>query len=534
MESNDSPPSLTAHAVRQQAGLAALLALAQNTTKEDHANLSTRLCGDQLWIADSHCHRSGYIPVPMAPRQVTSGALNEYYKIPWVIHEHRKAPFLILIASITLLAWAIWHVDFVLTHRGYFILMPIWGVAFVLSGLPLFIGWANRPYTVTPRQQQLLNRLHVTVAIPVYNEDPELLDRCIWSLVNSSRPPECVHVVEDGKSGDYSVLREWWKGRHGITIICWERLAVNGGKKRAQARVFATHPETDIFVTVDSDTTLEYRGIEEGLKPLANRNIASVAGIEEIHNKHANWLTRLCASRNTFSQLVTWATQSVFGDVLVNRGTFALYRAPIIREIIPVYINETFFGHPVKLGDDSFLTLLSRAHGRTVQQISAFCLPIYPETLSHHLRQWLRWSRGGSVRNFWRIRYLPILSWGWWWTALAWYYTIASLGVPIFLIATWPRSKRLSEWLALSVIVWAYSTSLHVLRIRREGESRWTRFLTVLAYPAGLIWSAYCLRPVRLYGLLTCFRQGWVTRQAGVEVGIAGSDKSRFTVERVT
>ena len=41
----------------------------------------------------------------------------------------------------------------------------------------------------------------------------------------------------------------------------------------------------------------------------------------------------------------------------------------------------------------------------------------------------------------------------------------------------------------------------------------------MLAYPAGLIWSSYCLRPIRLYGLFTCFKQGWVTRQAGVEIG---------------
>ncbi len=41
-----------------------------------------------------------------------------------------------------------------------------------------------------------------------------------------------------------------------------------------------------------------------------------------------------------------------------------------------------------------------------IQQVSAFCLPMYPENLSHHFRQWLRWARGGSVRNYWRIRYL--------------------------------------------------------------------------------------------------------------------------------
>jgi len=428
-------------------------------------------------------------------------------------------PLLLSVAVAGAGTWAAVHVTWALSHRAYLPLLPIWAAAFTMSSLPLFLGWADRPFRVTARQRRFLGTLHVTVAVPVYNEDPALLDRCIWSLVNSSRPPQCVHVVEDGTSGDYSRLRAHWEGAHGATFVRWERLPRNMGKKSAQSRVFTTNPQADVFITVDSDTTLEHFAIEEGLKPLANPQNASVAGIEEIWNKHANWLTKICAARNTYSQLVSWSTQSVFGDVLINRGTFALYRAHIIREIVPAYLNETFLGHPVKLGDDSALTLFSRAHGRTVQQVSAISLPMYPATLSHHFRQWLRWSRGGSVRNYWRIKYLPITSWGWWWTALAFYYTIASLFVPLLLIGAWPASAGLAAWTGLSVIAWSFTTSLHVLRIRRDGETAWTRLSSVLAYPAGLIWSSYCLRPIRLYGLFTCFRQGWVTRQAGVEIG---------------
>ncbi len=168
------------------------------------------------------------------------------------------------------------------------------------------------------------------------------------------------------------------------------------------------------------------------------------------------------------------------------------------------------------------LTLFSRARGRTVQQLSAFSLPMYPETLSHHLRQWTRWSRGGSIRNYWRIRYLPVTSWGWWWTVLSLYFTVGSLALPAFFALTWPRSANLLGYLLLSAILWAYAASPHVLRVRRQGESGWFRAGTMLAYPAGLLWSFYFLRPVRLYGIATCLKQGWVTRQAGVEVTAEG------------
>jgi hyaluronan synthase len=95
-------------------------------------------------------------------------------------------------------------------------------------------------------------------AVPVYNEDPVLLDRCIWALVNQSRPPDVIHVVEDGPSADYSVLREHWQCPWpGRASVRWSQMPENGGKKVAQSVVFTSHPEADIFVTVDSDTTLE-------------------------------------------------------------------------------------------------------------------------------------------------------------------------------------------------------------------------------------------------------------------------------------
>jgi hyaluronan synthase len=440
-----------------------------------------------------------------------------------VVHERRLAPLLLALAMLTTAAWAASHLAFVLSHAAYLKLLPLWSLTFVLSSLPLFIGWADRPYQATPRQQRQLDRLHVVTAVPVYNEDPGLLDRCLWSLANSSRPPDVIHVVEDGPSVDYSVLREHWLAH--CPAVTWTVLAQNAGKKHAQAEVFTAHPAADIFITVDSDTTLEHHAVREGLKPFADPGVSSVAGIEEVYNKRKNWLTMAAAARNTYCQLVSWSTQSVFGDVLINRGTFALYRAETIREIVPAYLGETFLGRPIKLGDDSMLTLFSRARGRTVQQVTAFSLPMYPETLSHHLRQWTRWSRGGSIRNYWRTRYLPVTSWGWWWTVLSLFYTIGSLAMPVVLALTWPRSERPLAILVLSAIIWAYAASPHVLRVRRQGEGAWFRLGTMLAYPAGLLWSFYCLRPVRLYGIVTCLRQGWVTRQAGVEVTTEGSQR---------
>ena len=166
-----------------------------------------------------------------------------------------------------------WHLGYVLGHAAYWTMMPIWVLTFLVPSLTLFVSWLDRPYTATPRQEQQLRRLFVAVAVPVYNEDPELLDRCLWSLANSTRPPDKIHVVEDGLSGDYAEVREHWLTMPGVH---WTRLPQNRGKKHAQAAVFTSCPEADIFITVDSDTTLERRAIEEGLKPFADPRIAIV------------------------------------------------------------------------------------------------------------------------------------------------------------------------------------------------------------------------------------------------------------------
>jgi hyaluronan synthase len=52
----------------------------------------------------------------------------------------------------------------------------------------------------------------VTVNVPVYNEDPALLDRCLYSLVNQVRPVQVIDVVDDGSSVGYSAIREYWEG----------------------------------------------------------------------------------------------------------------------------------------------------------------------------------------------------------------------------------------------------------------------------------------------------------------------------------
>ena len=460
-------------------------------------------------------------PVLLAARQEPRGALNDRYDIPRVEFRRRFVAFWVSFAALASLVGLARHVQLAALLPAQRAVEILWAAGFAWMGLQWVLSWLDKPCIVTPRVQRgLLDGMWVTVIIPLYNEDPAVLDRVLYALSSQTRLPNRIEVVDDGSTTDYTAVRRHWE----VTgpDLSWRRQD-NAGKKHAQALVFRTDTEADIFVTIDSDTALEERALEEGLKPFVDPRVQSVAGIEVAANPRANWLTRTASTRSLFFQITACGVQSAFGEILVNRGAFALYRAGLLRDIADAYTNETFLGVPVLLGDDAALTLFARGRGRTVQQPSAFAFTMYPETLSHHFRQWIRWMRATLIRDCWRLKYLPLTSYGWWFTVIN---TITFLGLtatPLLIAARWPGSEHFAATGALAMFGWAAATSLRLLCVRRSDESWWQRIGTLAYYPAAMLWGVFVLRPLRFYGIATWRRQGWATRQK-VEVGIRSAE----------
>ena len=456
----------------------------------------------------------------LAAREAPRGSLTRSYEIP-TVRLRRRLWLLWIILIVGCAVGAYRHAEFFVTYRQEPILMGIWTALFFFAVVQGILAWFERPYTVKRWERARLDRLRVTVNIPVYNEDPALLDRALYSLARQTRLPDRVSVVDDGSKHDYAEVRDWWQ-------VCWPAGSefhwtrqANGGKKRAQAATFANDPHADIFVTIDSDTALAINAIEEGLKPFADPRVQSVAGLELPMNLRRNWITWLNGARSVIWQLVSCSAQSVLGDVLVNRGTYALYRADVIRDNLEAYVEEQFFGHPVHLGDDAALTLFARGRGRAVQQPSAVQFAMYPESLSHHLRQWVRWMRGLTVRTFWRIRYLPMWSYGWWFTVLSLWGFFASTASLLSVAVLWPESRAFLLTALTASVGWAWLMALRVFCVARSDE-RWSvRLRMFLLAPVAGAWVTFVLRWLRIDGIFTCMKDGWNTRQK-VEVGIDG------------
>jgi hyaluronan synthase len=186
---------------------------------------------------------------------------------------------------------------------------------------------------------------------------------------------------------------------------------------------------------------------------------------------------------------------------------------------MPVYRNEFFFGRRITLGDDSLLALCASAEGRSVQQLSAFGLTMWPEKMSHHLRQRIRWARGRTVRNFWRVKYRPVFSYCWWFTIAGIYGFLFSSCLIVLTAASWPVGEPDAIRALIIMVILSVPNSMRTLCFPRSDESLADRALLFLIRPVSGLWSSLVLaRLVRFWGTLTFLRQGWTTRQHGAEL----------------
>ncbi|MEU6393690.1 glycosyltransferase family 2 protein [Streptomyces sp. NPDC046939] len=444
---------------------------------------------------------------------------------------HASSFGLVLLGAVPLtvfLAWGVAHVYSTiaaLAGGGHDAVVP-WLVSFLLLWwVPL--SWLERPRTASPDAQAELDRLRVTVQIPVYNEDPAALRSCLHSLLVQTRPVDRIRVVDDGSVHadgtpmTYDDVRaELFEraGARGVEVT-WDRTP-NRGKRHAQMHVLATD-DADVFVTLDSDSVLDPEAIAEGLKPFADAEVTSVAGQVVVLNHDANALTRMINLLYLPFTRGLRSAQSVLGRVTINSGTLAFYRAHIVREAAGAYEHETFRGRPMQMNDDSMLTFYGLLAGDTVHQPSSLVFTLAPERWSHYLRQQMRWMRGTTVRHLWWLRYMPLTGIVFWTTVAEYVHIALGIAIPAVILAD-PNLRPHTGTLVLAGVVIATAMSyLMALRLftvhRTDMRLRQALLLFTLA-PLTSLWRALVLRPLYFYAMATCHRVSrWGTRE-GVEV----------------
>ncbi|MFK0096992.1 glycosyltransferase [Streptomyces sp. NPDC091040] len=414
-----------------------------------------------------------------------------------------------------------------LTARGISSDPALWAwaplAALLLTQTVLYL--LERPHRADAKGQERLDGLHVAVLMPVFNEDNGYLRAALSSLLAQTRRPDSVHIVDDGSELSHRVVRRWWMAAardHGIPTS-WHRTP-NRGKRHAQVLAARQAPEADVHVTVDSDAQLAPDALHEVLQPLADPRVQAVAGLVLARNNRNGLLSRMTDLWYVTCQMVERSAQSPLGSVMVASGSLAAYRAELLTDHAEGYLSETFMGRPVTFSDDSMLTLYALVRGRVVQQPTAVVFTAMPEEFGHHVRQYLRWMRGSSLRALWRVRYLPARHPALAAQLLRWFQQLATTAALVWLLALHLRPGPLPSPLLMAVpLLLTAGQTLRYLVVRRSDQTLRSQLATWALTPLAMFWSWTVLRPLRWYGAATCWKTGWGTRQAGAEIHLAAT-----------
>ncbi|GGW65512.1 hypothetical protein [Streptomyces xantholiticus] len=147
-----------------------------------------------------------------------------------------------------------------------------------------------------------------------------------------------------------------------------------------------------------------------------------------------------------------------------------------------------------------------------------------PEKWSHFTRMYLRWMRGSTIRSVWRMRYLSPARPAYWLHAMRWLQMVLTQMVVLWLVLVEPLlygQMPPGSMLVIPFLI-GYAQGLRYLSIIRSDERIRSRALTWLTMPLAIVLAWTVLRFLRWYGIFTCARTGWGTRQNGAEVTLGG------------
>jgi hyaluronan synthase len=345
----------------------------------------------------------------------------------------------------------------------------------------------------------------VDILVPVYNEDPDLLEACVRSSLAQDHPgPVKVIVIDDG-SPNRARLEPVYADleRDGVTVV---RAPRNMGKRHAQG-LGLQFCEGEIIVTLDSDTILRPDAVRMLTRQFRDPRVGAATGFVDVENYRKNLLTRLQRLRYWMAFNQERAAQSWFRTMLCCSGPLAAYRREIIERVRDAYLGQVYGGVPCTFGDDRHLTNLVLGEGYdTVFDSGAVGYTHVPEGLRQFVRQQLRWSKSFYRELIWTMPYIGQRPW------YSRFDLIAQVAMPLMLTLTVPSALLLGvlhdpayiiHFIVLIAIVAAIRSTYPAVRNRDPS------FYLFVLY--GFV-SAFLMMSVRVLALSTLTDSRWGTR----------------------
>ncbi len=244
----------------------------------------------------------------------------------------------------------------------------------------------------------------VSVIFPIFDEDPEVLDKVMDSAIECLSIPNIEIIFVDDGSSNFELIRHIYvKGyNQGIKFI----RKPNSGKREAQYVGF-NNATGDYIITVDSDTIINRLGIFWLVAEIeSDSKIGSVTGDVQVINANTNLLTKLTEIRYWYAFHLERAAQSFNNSMMCNSGPFSIYRKESIDKVKEQYVNQYFFGKKCTYGDDRHLTNLIFSEGYITRfQKEARVYTQVPDNILTYVSQQTRWSKSFYREFLWTLKY---------------------------------------------------------------------------------------------------------------------------------
>ncbi|GAA3407623.1 glycosyltransferase family 2 protein [Streptosporangium vulgare] len=379
-----------------------------------------------------------------------------------------------------------------------------------LAGLLVWGLWIYR-VVLSRLAKPIVNgyRTTVSVVVPSYREDAEILVRCLASWL-SQDPQEVIIVVDVADTECHAKLREVTDPR--LRVLIYEHSG-----KRSALGVGIRAAQGEVVVFADSDTWWQPGLLAAVQMPFEDPAVGGVGTQQNVFQRTssvwrriADWLVNL----RYYDYVPAMGSR---GGVACLSGRTAAYRREAILPVLTHLENEFFLGRRCIAGDDGRLTWLVLASGyKTVHQSSARAISMFPDSFRAFVKQRVRWSR-----NSYRC-YLTALWKGWLWktplvtkvTVLQILLTPVTMGVTLAYLffsrlELTPMGIGLAVgWLLLGRGVRGWS------HLRRHPSE-------ILLLPLLCLVVIMIALPIKLYAFVTMNKQGWLTRTSD-QVGGAG------------
>lgn len=345
------------------------------------------------------------------------------------------------------------------------------------------------------------NRMHnASVVIPVLNEDPKLFLKSLQSITAN----EIIVVIDANETN--TEIETIARGYADIVInsrYAGKRINLMEGIKKAK---------NDIIISMDSDTVLSKEAYHNMLVPFDDKLVGGVTSRQHIIHPERNLISKFCEWMENVRFSISMPAQSVFGSIGCLPGRAIAFRKSIIMNHHDHFIKQKFLGKICDSGDDRVITGYCLHDGyKTVFQNNSVVYTDCPSKWKAFMQQQLRWARSSqretilSVKWLWRRPYTFFVFVTDIITPIAFAFVVV---YSIYNFIMGNQYFNIPLWLAGIMGLVGMNISLGIRQYPHLKDN-----IDDLKYlPLYVLFMTFIMTPIRIIGLLTCYRTGWMTR----------------------